>query len=97
MDVCSRVGYFVKSEKTLKEGVGKNLQTESLDIPPSTKYEGRGTLHPSVVSSPKKETRPSFLIRHHSRFPPFFLRKHVTRDGEIRVDETDDISSPFTA
>ena len=95
-----RLGYFIKSEKTsmLKEGGRENLQTDrSLDIPPSTKYEGRGTLHPSVVSSPKKETRPSFLIRHHSRFPPCFLRKHVTRDGEIRVDETDDISSPFTA
>ena len=95
-----RLGYFIKSEKTsmLKEGGRENLQTDRpLDIPPSTKYEGRGTLHPSVVSSPKKETRPSFLIRHHSRFPPCFLRKHVTRDGEIRVDETDDISSPFTA
>ena len=42
----------------------------------------------------EEETRPSFFIGHCYWIFPFPLRGPVAKDGEVRVDATDDISSP---
>ena len=42
----------------------------------------------------EEETRPSFFIGHCYWIFPVPLRGPVAKDGEVRVDATDDISSP---
>ena len=42
----------------------------------------------------EEETRPSFFIGHCYWIFPVPLRGRVAKDGEVRVDATDDISSP---
>ena len=48
----------------------------------------------ATTTSLEEETRPSFFIGHCYWIFPVPLRGRVAKDGEVRVDATDDISSP---
>ena len=60
------------------------------------KDEGLRLLEPHHLAFEEK-TRPSFFIGHCYWIFPFPLRGRVAKDGEIRVDATDDISSPVVS
>ena len=58
------------------------------------KDEGLRLLERDHDSASEEETRPSFFIGHCYWIFPVPLRGRVAKDGEVRVDATDDISSP---
>lgn len=58
------------------------------------KDEGLRLLERDHDSASEEETRPSFFIGHCYWIFPVPLRGPVAKDGEVRVDATDDISSP---
>ena len=94
-----RVFFFIHFGKNENESFReKKSRTFRPHTPPfriiERKDEGLCLLERDHDFAFEEETRPSFFIGHCYWIFPFPLRGRVAKDGEVRVDATDDISSP---
>lgn len=94
-----RVFFFIHFGKNENESFReKKSRTFRPHTPPfriiERKDEGLRLLERDHDFAFEEETRPSFFIGHCYWIFPVPLRGRVAKDGEVRVDATDDISSP---